>query len=74
MAKCAFLKKLSETKSWTDRMLGRVFADYDQKALDDARRDVRRQGKEIGATHLVWLAMPGGTDSSRVSARAYRCP
>ncbi len=73
MAKCTFLKELSETKSWSDRMLGRVVAAYDQKALDDARFDVRRQAKEIGATHLVWLAEPGGTDSSRVSARGYRC-
>ncbi len=70
MAKCTFLKELSNTKSWSDRMLGHVFAAYDQKALDDARFDVRRQAKEMGATHLVWL---GGADSSRVSARAYRC-
>jgi hypothetical protein len=74
MAKCTFLKALSDTKSWSDRMLGHVFAAYDQKALDDARFDVRRQAKEIGATHLAWLPKAGGADASRVSARAYRCP
>lgn len=61
MAKCSFLKELSNTKSWSDRMLGHVFVAYDQKALDDARFDVRRQAKEIGATHLVWL---GGAEVS----------
>jgi len=59
---CMFLADLSTH--------GPTFAN-DQITM--ARKKLRNQAADIGATHLVWKAFQQGWNGSTVWAKAYRC-
>lgn len=64
VANCTFLKDVSAPTST---------GKYTREALGAAMEQARDDAAKAGATHIVWNKI-SGSDVSKVSGKAYRCP